>query len=71
MIEVQILVTLQVENDGDEPLEEARVAAAQAVRNALVACDSRGLQHDALPDASVGFVDVEVMQTYRQVLEAL
>ena len=59
MKEVRVLVTLQVDNDGDEPDSPARCAAVQAVANALSQVEGMGFSHDTLPDASVGVVDVE------------
>ncbi len=63
MLEVQILVTLQVEEcDTTAKIDRAtmRHAAKEAVRNAIQFANDNGFSHARANDLSIGFVDAIV-----------
>jgi hypothetical protein len=64
MLEVQLLVTVQVDSDDPRLVEtEMESAARQAVHNAMQAADSMGFSHDYVDVASVGYVDTIILKT--------
>jgi hypothetical protein len=63
---VEVKVILQLDADTPQPMDRIRLAAKQAVSNALqFACDN-GFQHDLAHEASIGVRDVEVISVERE-----
>jgi hypothetical protein len=58
--EVEVKVTLQLDADEPQTPETIRLAAKQAVSNALQFAYDNGFAHDLADDASIGVADVEV-----------
>ena len=58
--EVEVKVTLQLDADEPQTPERIRLAAKQAVSNALQFAYDNGFAHDLADDASIGVADVEV-----------
>ena len=59
--EVELKVTLQLDYDDPQPADKIKLAAKQAVSNALQFAYDNGFEHDLADDASIGVADVEVM----------
>ncbi len=58
--EIEVKVTLQLDADEPQTPERIRLAAKQAVSNALQFAYDNGFAHDLADDASIGVADVEV-----------
>ena len=58
--EVELTVTLQIDADKPQPTDKIRLAAKQAVSNALQFAYDNGFEHDLADDASIGVADVAV-----------
>lgn len=57
-LEVQLIVTVQVDTDDDRLTQtELESTAKTAIENALEAADSMGFTHPYSDEASVGYVD--------------
>ena len=58
--EVELTVTLQIDADKPVPADKIKLAAKQAVSNALQFAYDNGFEHDLADDASIGVADVAV-----------
>lgn len=60
MIEVTVKVTVQVDpDDGEISEHDARIAAEQAIQNALELVGGNGFSHDFADRVSIGLVGVD------------
>lgn len=58
--EVELKVTLQLDADSPQPADKIKLAARQAVSNALKREEDMGFEHDLADTVSIGVADVEV-----------
>ena len=63
-MEIQLIVTVQVDTDDDRLVEtECESAAKEAVDNALQAASEAGFSHAYVDVASIGYVDTVIGET--------
>ncbi len=61
LFEVEVKVTLQIDADAPQPTDRIRLAAKQAVSNALQFAYDNGFEHCLADEVSVGVRDVAVI----------
>ena len=59
--EVELRVTLQLDADAPQAANKIKLAAKQAVSNALQFAYDNGFEHSLADDVSIGVADVEVI----------
>jgi len=59
--EVEVKVTLQLDADTPQQMDQIKLAAKQAVSNALQFAYDNGFEHCLADEVSIGVCDVEVL----------